>query len=88
MSSTPQIQGYRPLQPEMVELANKNKLIEELVLRQVDAMREDESLDQRLISIAATHFMEGFMSLNRAIFQPQRIDGTIDIFPLLEGLSQ
>ena len=88
MSSTPPIAGYRPLEPSMVELANRNKLIEELVLRQVDAMREDPNLDQRLISIAATHFMEGFMSLNRAIFQPQRIDDTIDIFELLEGLAQ
>jgi hypothetical protein len=88
MSSAPTTLGYRPLEPQMIELANRNKLIEELVMRQVDAMREDPNLDQRLISIAATHFMEGFMSLNRSVFQPQRIEGTIDIFQLLDGLSQ
>ena len=29
--------------------------------------------DQRWIAIARTHFNEGFMALNRAVFQPQRI---------------
>lgn len=30
--------------------------------------------DQRWIAIARTHFQEGFMALNRAVFQPQRIE--------------
>lgn len=88
MSSTPPIKGYRPLQPEMVELANKNKLIEELVLRQIDLMREKPDMDQRWLSIAYTHIQEGFMAMNRAVFKPVRIGDTIDIFPLLEGISQ
>lgn len=29
--------------------------------------------DQRWIAVARTHFQEGFMALNRAVFQPQRI---------------
>lgn len=29
--------------------------------------------DQRWLSIATTHFQQGFMALNRAVFQPQRI---------------
>jgi hypothetical protein len=29
--------------------------------------------DQRWLAIARTHFQEGFMALNRAVFQPQRI---------------
>lgn len=29
--------------------------------------------DARWIAVARTHFQEGFMALNRAVFQPQRI---------------
>lgn len=29
--------------------------------------------DPRWVAIARTHFQEGFMALNRAVFQPQRI---------------
>lgn len=29
--------------------------------------------DPRWVNIARTHFQEGFMALNRAVFQPQRI---------------
>lgn len=29
--------------------------------------------DQRWLAVARTHFQEGFMALNRAVFQPQRI---------------
>lgn len=31
------------------------------------------ALDQRFVSMAVSHFQEGFMCLNRAIFQPTRI---------------
>lgn len=88
MSSTSQVAGYRPLEASAVELANKNKLIEELLLRQVDVMREDPSLDHRLINIAFTHFQEGFMSLNRAIFRPTRIHGPLDVEALVKELAQ
>jgi len=29
--------------------------------------------DKRWVAVARTHFQEGFMALNRAVFQPQRI---------------
>lgn len=29
--------------------------------------------DPRWLAVAKTHFQEGFMALNRAVFQPQRI---------------
>lgn len=32
-----------------------------------------EDADKRWIAVARTHFQEGFMALNRAVFQPQRI---------------
>lgn len=33
----------------------------------------DSPYDPRWLSIARTHFQEGFMALNRAVFQPQRV---------------
>jgi hypothetical protein len=30
-------------------------------------------VDRRWLSIAKTHFEQGFMALNRSIFKPQRI---------------
>jgi hypothetical protein len=88
MSSAQTTLGYRPLEPQMIELANRNKLIEELVLRQVDAMRKNPELDQRLIQMAFTDFQMGFMALNRAIFQPTRINGMIDADTLFKDLAQ
>lgn len=41
-----------------------------------DTLEADEALplsDPRWLAIARTHFHEGFMALNRAVFQPQRI---------------
>ena len=70
------VAGYRRLTQEHIDQMNENKLLEELVLRQVDRhVREHHSqeIDQRFVAIARTHFQEGFMALNRAIAQPQRI---------------
>lgn len=38
-----------------------------------DELRKMTALDQRFVSMAVSHFQEGFMCLNRAIFQPTRI---------------
>jgi predicted N-acyltransferase len=70
------VAGYRKLTQEDIDLMNENKLIEELVLRQVDRhVRQHGSteIDQRFVSIARTHIQEGFMALNRAVAQPTRI---------------
>jgi hypothetical protein len=91
MSSIPAIKGYRPLQPEMIELANKNKLIEELVLRQLDQhlrAHDSQEIDQRWVALARTHLQMGFMALNRAVFKPARIEGELNMTTLIEGLSQ
>lgn len=89
MSTTSPIKGYRPLDPEMVELINKNKLIEELALRQIDRhvrVHGSIEIDQRWVSIARTHLQEGFMALNRAVAQPARIPGEIEVEALIEEL--
>lgn len=67
------VQGYTSQSDARLTLVNVNKEIEERLLRICDALRKNGDLDQRWVSIAATHFQEGFMALNRAVFQPQRI---------------
>ena len=74
------VAGYTAQPPEKVELVNRFKILEERILREIDALYgsigEDNSpaYDLRWVSIAKTHFQEGFMALNRSVFQPQRIN--------------
>lgn len=68
--------GYKTLSDEQLAIMKDNKLLEEIVLRQVDNhVRQNGSneLDQRWVSIARTHFQEGFMALSRAVAQHARI---------------
>lgn len=52
-----------------------SKVLEISPLRYVDADENSvaPSFDQRWLAVARTHFQEGFMALNRSVFQPQRI---------------
>lgn len=67
------VSGYKPQSDDKVALVNENKALEERVLRQFDKMRADNSLDQRMVSIAFTGIQEAFMWANRAVFQPGRV---------------
>jgi hypothetical protein len=68
------VQGYKPTQPDWaVALVNENKVLEERILRQIDAHKARNDLDQRHVAIARTEIESAFMHLNRAVFQPQRI---------------
>lgn len=78
------VAGYRQQADEAVQLVNQNKYKEERLLRLIDGLMNEQtpdgmsiSVDKRWLSIARTHLEEGFMALNRAIFQPQRIQGDI-----------
>jgi hypothetical protein len=56
---------------------NENKILEERVLRQIDAhVRNNDSVEinQRMVALARTKAQEAFMWLNRAVFQPARIN--------------
>lgn len=70
------VQGYKATQPQWaIDLVNENKILEERILRQIDKHRDQgSSIDQRHVAIARTDIEKAFMSLNRAVFQPQRID--------------
>lgn len=78
------VAGYRPQNQVAVDTVNENKKAEERILRVIDALRNEQTpdghsiqVDQRWLSIAATQMEQAFMALNRAIFQPSRIEGEI-----------
>ena len=74
--STEKVSGYTTQSQERVKQVNLNKMMEERLLRELDQLRQsgcDGPVDQRWIAIAGTHFQEGFMAMNRAIFQPRRL---------------
>ena len=68
------VAGYQPQSDEKVALVNDHKKTEELLLRRLDHFGHRNDIDIRWLSIARTHFEIAFMALNRAVFQPQRID--------------
>ena len=74
------VAGYKQTQPQWaIDLVNANKVLEEKILRQIDQhflMAGD--LDQRCVAQARTQIQDGFMWLNRAVFQPQRLEGDLE----------
>ncbi len=73
------MQGYRPQSSEAVQLVNKHKLDEELILRHLDVLKAEPGIDQRWLAVGRTHIEEGFMAINRAVFKPERVslDGAV-----------
>lgn len=71
----PDVKGYTEQPPDKIDFVNLHKEAEERILRTLDDYcdLEPNFTDRRWLSIARTHFEQGFMALNRAIFQPQRI---------------
>jgi hypothetical protein len=68
------VKGYTAQTEDKIVLVDQSKMIEELALRQVDRHVAMENVDQRFVALARTHLQEAFMCLNRAVFQPQRLD--------------
>lgn len=70
------VSGYQPQSDAKVAFVNENKAVEERVLRQFDKVAislKPGEVDQRWYAIGRTAIEQGFMALNRAVFQPQRI---------------
>lgn len=65
--------GYKPQSDERVKIVNNNKEIEEICLRILDTLKDDKAVDQRWLAIGRTHIEQGFMAVNRAVFQPTRV---------------
>lgn len=78
-SSLP-VPGYTTQSSDRVAIVTQNKQLEERVLRQIDRIAgrkatgplDMSEFDPRWVAIARTQIEQGFMALNRAIFQPQR----------------
>jgi hypothetical protein len=67
------VKGYKPQSQETIDAVNANKMNEEIILRILDRAQSDNTIDKRWLAIARTHIEQGFMALNRAIFNPERI---------------
>jgi hypothetical protein len=72
------VAGYKPQSDVKVALVNEYKADEERLLRKLEELLAPSAdgssiCDPRWVSIAKTHFQEGFMALNRSVFQPGRI---------------
>jgi hypothetical protein len=79
------VAGYKPQNNIAVDLVNQNKRLEENVLRVLDdlatmkgpaasnAKPSELTVDQRWLAIGRTAIEQGFMAVNRAVFQPGRV---------------
>jgi len=67
------VSGYRAQSASAVDEVNRNKELEERVLRRLDQMQQlDPHVDLRWLAIGRTHIEQAFMAINRAVFQPAR----------------
>lgn len=82
------VAGYKPQSDASIALVNEFKAVEERLLRKLDRMTNRRETgeghahdvyvpptgyDQRWLAIARSHFEQGFMALNRSVFQPGRV---------------
>jgi cytochrome c-type biogenesis protein CcmH/NrfG len=67
------VAGYRAQSAEAVAQVNRNKQLEERILRLLDGAAADPETDKRWLALARTHIEQGFMALNRAVFKPGRV---------------
>ncbi len=75
------VPGYQAQSDDAVTAVTLHKQMEERLLRRLDelsAAADDPVVglpivDKRWLAIARTHLEQGFMALNRAVFQPGRI---------------
>lgn len=67
------VAGYRPQSDDKVALVNANKLAEERVLRILDELAQRDDVDPEWLHTGRTWIEAGFMSVNRAVFQPARV---------------
>lgn len=68
------VSGYLPQSTDKVDLVNANKALEERCIRAAEAIRDMPGMDGRMAALAITNIQQGFMWLNRAVFQPARVD--------------
>lgn len=74
------VAGYTKQSPAYVEAVNRNKRMEERILRLLDTMATYDDIDKRWLAIGRTNIEQGFMAINRSIFKPQRVEGELPPF--------
>lgn len=68
------VSGYRSQPTDKVALVNRNKEAEERVMRLLDDLARQPGIDQRWYAVGRRHIEQGFMEMNRAVFQPGRVE--------------
>jgi hypothetical protein len=71
------VSGYTHQTSQAVALVNQNKRLEEQVLRQLDMVAGMPGVDPRWFAVGRRHIEQGFMEVNRSIFNPERLKGDI-----------
>ena len=64
------IKGYRELSEEEIAMMNEVKETGKELGVLIDTFRDFPQLDQRWVSIGATHLQQGLMALTRSIAKP------------------
>lgn len=64
------IKGYRDLSQAEIDAMNAVKKEGERLGILIEELRDNDSLDQRWVSIAETHLQQGIMAAVRSIAQP------------------
>jgi hypothetical protein len=67
------VAGYKPQTQTKVDCVNAMKVREELILQQLDHMKNDPEVDQRWLAIGRASLEQAFMAINRSIFRPGRV---------------
>lgn len=67
------VSGYRTQPQENIDLVNRFKADEEMILRGLDTLKDKDSIDQRWLAIGRTQLEQAFMAINRSIFRPERV---------------
>lgn len=68
------VSGYQPQSQNNVALVNANKHAEEALLRVLDDLALLPDVDKRWLQTGRTDIEKGFMSVNRSIFKPDRVE--------------
>jgi len=72
------VAGYKPQSDEKVGIVNGFKQDEERILRKLDNLYENAGVgrmaDLRWLAIGRTQLEQAFMAINRAVFQPGRVE--------------
>lgn len=68
------VSGYLPQSTDKVDVVNANKALEERCIRAAELIRDNPDFDGRMAALAITNLQQAFMWLNRAVFQPSRVE--------------